>query len=201
MKNSKLVLFVSLIVALTGPNLHGQIEIFSEQISLGSGLNSEGDELNIVLSPDGTMLFFTRSNHPQNVGGTEDPGDIWVSEKTVNGGWTDALNIRSINDSGNNRIIGFMDAGRAMLVHSDEGFGFSYNASAKWLKPTAFKIPYFKSMSDELSGSISADGNTIVGLGRNSNDRTEAWIATIPEPATLTLFALGGLALRRRRTP
>ena len=47
---------------------------------------------------------------------------------------------------------------------------------------------------------VSADGRTIVGYGLNPDGNTEAWIATLPEPATLSLLAVGGLlALRRRR--
>lgn len=40
---------------------------------------------------------------------------------------------------------------------------------------------------------ISADGQTIVGWGNNPNGKTEAWIAVIPEPATLALLLLGSL--------
>jgi probable HAF family extracellular repeat protein len=46
---------------------------------------------------------------------------------------------------------------------------------------------------------ISADGLKIVGIGINSNGNTEAWLATIPEPATLFLLGFGSLALMRRR--
>lgn len=46
---------------------------------------------------------------------------------------------------------------------------------------------------------VSADGLTIVGIGTNPAGDTEAWIAHIPEPATLCLAALGlALACRRR---
>ncbi|MBK8291602.1 MAG: PD40 domain-containing protein [Flammeovirgaceae bacterium] len=42
-------------------------------------LNSPYDEQNPVLSPDSKTLYFTIANHPQNVGGKKDPGDIWIS--------------------------------------------------------------------------------------------------------------------------
>ena len=47
--------------------------------------------------------------------------------------------------------------------------------------------------------SISDDGMVIVGYGENPSGETEAWIAVIPEPATLSLLALGGLAVMRCR--
>jgi probable HAF family extracellular repeat protein len=45
--------------------------------------------------------------------------------------------------------------------------------------------------------SISADGTVIVGRGTNPLGQREAWVATIPEPATLLLIGLGGMVLRR----
>ena len=47
--------------------------------------------------------------------------------------------------------------------------------------------------------SISADGQTLVGIGYNPSGQSEAWIATIPEPATLLLLALGSMMLRRQK--
>ena len=46
---------------------------------------------------------------------------------------------------------------------------------------------------------ISDDGSTIAGYGYNPDGYEEAWIATIPEPATLLFLGLGGLFLRRKR--
>jgi probable HAF family extracellular repeat protein len=58
-------------------------------------------------------------------------------------------------------------------------------------------------MLTEAQG-VSADGRTIVGYGINPDGNTEAWIATVPEPATITLAATGLacaclIAARRRR--
>ena len=49
-------------------------------------------------------------------------------------------------------------------------------------------------------GGISSDGYVIVGDGINPDGYNEAWIATIPEPGTFLLLAIGGLALLRRRS-
>lgn len=46
---------------------------------------------------------------------------------------------------------------------------------------------------------ISDDGRTFVGYGRNPNGDIEAWVATIPEPATMFLLALGGIVFTRRQ--
>jgi len=47
---------------------------------------------------------------------------------------------------------------------------------------------------------ISADGLTIVGTGTNPYGEQEAWVATIPEPATVCLLALGLAGLLTTRT-
>ncbi len=51
-----------------------------------------------------------------------------------------------------------------------------------------------------IATAISPDGQTIVGRGHNPNGDLEGWIATIPEPATLSLLVVGGLVMLRRRS-
>src|SRR6218665_2324562 len=72
--------------------------------ALAPHLNSEHDELNPVLSPDGKTLFFSRCNSPENVGGAADSQDIWFAEMQPDGHWGEAKNLRELNSKGPNFV-------------------------------------------------------------------------------------------------
>ncbi|SFC77355.1 WD40-like Beta Propeller Repeat [Flexibacter flexilis DSM 6793] len=60
---------------------------------LGEGVNSPYREHMAVLTPDGKNLYFSRQNHPNNIGGTTDE-DIWVSTlDEKHNEWNAATNI------------------------------------------------------------------------------------------------------------
>lgn len=141
---------------------YGQVKIYSHHISLDSVVNSAADEQNVIISPDGKLLYFTRKNHPENTGGPSDPGDIWVSERNENGDWTSAYNLRSINNQKNNIIIGLTNAGRTMIMRDGHQFAIANKNGGKWSTPQPFEVPYFKSKSKEFSASISADGRYLL---------------------------------------
>ncbi|MBL7877954.1 MAG: exo-alpha-sialidase, partial [Cyclobacteriaceae bacterium] len=60
---------------------------------LDANVNSDFSEYNPMLSPDGKTLYFSRKNHPENVGGTTDKEDIWYSELNPDGTWSLAKNM------------------------------------------------------------------------------------------------------------
>jgi len=47
---------------------------------------------------------------------------------------------------------------------------------------------------------VSCDGSVIVGAGISPFGETQGWVVVVPEPATLSLLTLGGLAVLRRRS-
>jgi outer membrane protein OmpA-like peptidoglycan-associated protein len=73
--------------------------------ALDKNVNSEYDELNPLLSPDGKTLYFSRRNHPENVGGASDKEDIWYSELDASGQWQLARNMGTkFNNNGPNFV-------------------------------------------------------------------------------------------------
>jgi OOP family OmpA-OmpF porin len=138
-----------------------------------SRTNSPYDELNPVISPDGKTLFITIANHPQNLGGRKDPGDIWYCTLTATNDWTEPVHAGSlINDRGFNTIAGFSTNGQEMVLmgHYDpsgnlarsQGISIAQKSGDGWARPRNVSIPYFQNKSSFISGYISSDLNTLV---------------------------------------
>ncbi|MBT1701849.1 OmpA family protein [Chryseosolibacter indicus] len=148
--------------------LYGQ-QLDDESLSV---VNSSYDELNPVISKDGTTLFFTVANHPANIGGKKDPGDIWIS-KLIGTKWSSPVHAGNvINDKGYNAVAGISDDGSSLflLSHYDgsgnlaktQGISVSVNKGNAWSQPHNIFIPYFLNKSRIQCGSISADKKVFV---------------------------------------
>lgn len=136
------------------------------------GVNSPYDEQNPVLSPDGTTLFFTIGNHPQNIGGQKDPGDIWFARRE-GADWSQPVHGgKLINDRGYNGIAGFSPDASSMFLVSHygpseakaktQGIAVSRQTGGGWSRPDNITIPYFLNKSGILSGTMSADETVFV---------------------------------------
>ncbi|MEQ9164644.1 MAG: OmpA family protein, partial [Fulvivirga sp.] len=118
---------------------------------LDENVNSKYKEYKPLLSPDGQTLYFSRRNHPENVGGTEDNEDIWYSEKDADGNWQLAKNMGSeLNNAGPNFVSSVTPDGKSVLLvlgnqylengKMAAGVSISSNSSGSWSKPTAIQI-------------------------------------------------------------
>jgi uncharacterized membrane protein len=104
--------------------------------------------------------------------------DTWTTLDYPGGSRTQAFGI-----SGNSIVGTYQDS-------SSNLNSFLYNGT------TWTTLGYPGGFRTEVSG---ISGNSIVGTYQDSSGYLHSFLYTIPEPATLLLFALGGLALRRNR--
>lgn len=121
---------------------------------LDENVNSEFTELNPILTPDGKTLYFSRKNHPGNVGGVNDKEDIWYSELGADGKWTLAKNMgpQFNNESPNfvNAVSAATPDGKSVIMLLGNkylengkmlaGISMSNNINGSWSKPTALEI-------------------------------------------------------------
>lgn len=122
---------------------------------LDKNVNSDVNELNPILSPDGKTLYFSRSNHPDNKGGKKDKEDIWYSELGADGKWQLAKNAGApLNNEYPNFVSSISSTtpdGKSVIMllgnKYDEkgdsklaGVSMSSNVGGNWTKPVALKI-------------------------------------------------------------
>jgi len=120
--------------------------------SLDKNVNSDYSELNPLLSPDGKTMYFSRKNHPENVGGVEDKEDIWFSELGDDGKWTLARNMGpQFNNPGPNFVnaVSSTPDGQTVLVLGNKylpngkmvaGVSLSNHMNGNWTAPSAVQI-------------------------------------------------------------
>lgn len=122
---------------------------------LDENVNSEYNDYNAILSPDGQTLYFSRRNHPGNMGGVNDKEDIWYSSLDKDGKWTLAKNmgpkfnneypnfinaINSVTPDGKAAVMvlgnQYIDGGKKMLA----GMSISNYVNGEWTTPKVVKI-------------------------------------------------------------
>lgn len=121
--------------------------------ALDENVNTNASELNPLLSPDGKTLFFSRKYHPDNVGGSNDPEDIWYSELDSTGRWQLAKNMKQFNTTGPNFINTISsvtpDGKSAVMILGNRylpngkmaaGVSMSSNVGGQWSKPVPLNI-------------------------------------------------------------
>ncbi len=154
--------------------------------NLGKTINSAGQEVAPVISPDGRTLYFTRNYNKANIGGANQQ-DVWYSTlgSGASGsppGWGEAVNIGSpINNAGNNAISGMAPDGRtAYLINAyqpngDLTFGISRSTRTKagWSQPVECKITnnYNEHKKEHLEFCVSPDGRSIILAVQRKNTR------------------------------
>jgi OmpA-OmpF porin, OOP family len=144
--------------------------------ALDKNVNSEYSELNPLLSPDGKTLYFSRKNHPGNLGGVTDKEDIWYSELDSSGRWEMAKNmgpkfnnespnfvntIQSVTPDGKSAIMvlgnKYLDNGKMIA-----GVSVSSNVGGQWTKPVALNITNDYNFNDKANYFLTNNRQTLI---------------------------------------
>jgi OmpA-OmpF porin, OOP family len=144
--------------------------------ALDKNVNSEYNELNPLLSPDGKTLYFSRRNHPGNVGGVNDKEDIWYSELDSTGHWQLAKNmgpqfnnegpnfvntIQSVTPDGKSAIMvlgnKYLDNGKMLA-----GVSVSSNIAGQWTKPIALNITNDYNFNEKANYFLTNNRKTLI---------------------------------------
>ena len=118
---------------------------------LNDNVNSPYKEYKPLLSPDGRTLFFSRKNHPGNIGGVDDAEDIWFSEMDSTGEWQEAVNAGTeLNNEAPNFVSGITPDGNTVVLllgnryekngKMKAGASISTKEGDKWTKPYNLEI-------------------------------------------------------------
>jgi OOP family OmpA-OmpF porin len=159
------------------------IILFLATLKSAAQLNSIYYEQAPVLTPDGMELYFTIGNHPMNVGGKSDMGDIWVSRWVDNQWTTPTLAKGSINNDAYNAVLGFSTDGQKMFLYGhynyygeaagSQGISVSKRVGGIWTNPRNETIPSFQNNSVVPGGHLTANKTVFVfsvDVGSNTHE-------------------------------
>jgi outer membrane protein OmpA-like peptidoglycan-associated protein len=143
---------------------------------LDEKVNSEYAELNPILSPDGKTLYFSRRNHPGNMGGVNDKEDIWYSELGEDGKWKLAQNmgpqfnnehpnfINSINSVTPDGRSAVMLLGNKYLPKGKmlAGVSVSSNVGGRWTEPVPLNITNDYNFNEKANYFLTNNRKTLI---------------------------------------
>ena len=111
--------------------------------NIGPQVNSRGQEVAPVISPDGKTLYFTRGQHERNTGDPKSQ-DVWYSTLQPNNEWGSAINIGPpINTTADNAVSGMSPDGRTIYlinVYKPDGT-ITYGLSRSTLGKNGWSFP------------------------------------------------------------
>lgn len=143
---------------------------------LDKSVNSEYSEVNPLLSADGKTLFFSRRNHPENIGGVTDKEDIWYSELGEDGKWQLAKNMgkpyNNIYPNFINSISSITPDGKAAIMllgnkylsngRMSHGVSISTYDNGKWSDPTPLEITNDYNLNERANYFLSSSRRVII---------------------------------------
>ncbi|MFN8397253.1 MAG: OmpA family protein [Bacteroidia bacterium] len=138
--------------------------------NLGENVNSIGDELLPIITPDGQSLYFTRQGHPENIGNAE-MQDIWVSKRNPDGSWGLAMNMgQPLNNNDNNAASSISPDGQTLLLlnkykpdgSTEVGVSMTRRTGDSWEKPVGQDIDNYYNRNTYGEYALASSGKTMI---------------------------------------
>ncbi|MCB2377802.1 RICIN domain-containing protein [Hymenobacter sp. BT635] len=140
-----------------------------------TGLNTPGNELHPVLTPDGKTMYLSRTKYVGNTEGNTDSGDIWVSQSADGQSWAPAVRLDALNTRQNNGVMSVVGPqGNLLLVRGlyerdgsfrDEGASLiprESSAKGKAARPEPLDIVNYYSAGAATTFFMSADQKVLL---------------------------------------
>lgn len=142
--------------------------------NLGYLVNSRFDDLNPIITADGSTIYFARKYSIENTGGKADPQDIWTTTQ-VNGRWTTSRNLgREVNTPKADNLCGVSADQQTLyfFIQSSKQrgyFGFREKFGSAWnkIQSTGLEI---ENESHFLEASMAMNGAVFLFTARNSRN-------------------------------
>ncbi|MFC3414717.1 OmpA family protein [Algoriphagus hitonicola] len=137
--------------------------IFGQEVKSLSGANSPQDDQNPVWIGSNTLLF-SRAFHPENLGGTSDPGDIWMTQREENGEWGQAIHRPDLSTEGYDIPLGLEDVLTLLVFHRDGERNGIYQYSkfgTDWNFLRKIEVEGLDKIQGDLQGRVNKEGNLI----------------------------------------
>ncbi len=139
-------------------------------------VNSPYRENGPLVTLDGQTMFFSRSLHPDNVGGVNDQEDIWYSQWNATSEiWEAAVRFPFFNNEYPNFINSVaIDHGVPTLILGNDysnpkkmkaGLSYSRLVDGQWTEPMKYEIENFTNHSERVDYFVSEDASILLFSG------------------------------------
>lgn len=140
------------------------LPVKAQEDSVGYAVSIAYDEQSPIIGADG-YLYFSLAFHPQNNGGSQDPGDIWHAVETEEG-FGISMPLASLNTPHFDLLIGFLHPDTVLVYHQNlnnrqvmQGY---YRSGDRWERGTEHLIPGFRSTGNHFSARLDTEGSLMI---------------------------------------
>lgn len=169
------------------------------KINIGPPINTYYHEFAPVISPDGKTMFFSRYNHPGNIG-PDRLEDVWETKKDKKTGeWKEAFNLSDpLNNLGQNEVLSVTPDGNMLLLsgkysskgkYKGEGLSITKRTSHGWGQPTPLVMYGFENDHSKMSATLSNDEKYLIfaANGKGSFGSTDLYVSSLLDNGTWSI--------------